>query len=236
VAHLGGQPLVAQHEGRPGQADAGHGDVLHLDQHVDGAVEIGHDHLLGRLRRRPQIGSGQLAQAGDAGRRAVQEQDVARQERLVAADVGDPVATPVDGNHPHADRHRQLEVGQLAVGKVRALAEEHAMGDLLRLREVGHQLPGNAQSVTDDAGDVDRGVADPFDGRDHLEHRRHGVGLLGRPGSQDTDRPHVVDEVVEPLFEVLDLLRHLEVAEVHRCVAQVDHELRGVLRLRDHGP
>ena len=65
VADLGRQDGIAQHEGRIGQADGRLGQVLHLDEHVDGAVEVGERALLlagdGRVpgaARRPAPGPG----------------------------------------------------------------------------------------------------------------------------------------------------------------------------------
>ena len=55
--------------------------------------------------------AGQLAQPGDAGRRALEEQHVAGEQDLVAVDVGDPVALAADGHHAHAD------VGRAARGR-----------------------------------------------------------------------------------------------------------------------
>ncbi len=66
VRHLRGQPGVAQHQRRVCKADRDLGDVLHLDEHVDGAVEVVRG-LLGRLRRRPWRGAGEGPQLGDAG-------------------------------------------------------------------------------------------------------------------------------------------------------------------------
>ena len=92
MADLGGEALVAQHERRVGQADGGLGDVLHLDEHVDGAVEVGERAVLGRRRRLPRRRRRQLPQAVDAGRRAPEEEHVAGRAQRVAVDVGDPLA------------------------------------------------------------------------------------------------------------------------------------------------
>ena len=164
MADLGGQALVAEHERRVGEADRDLGDVLHLDEHVDGAVEVGERAVLGRHRRLPERRGGQLAEPDDAGRRPLEEQHVARQQHLVALDVGDPVAVAADGHDPHAGGNRQLERAQRPVRHVRALPHQHAVRDLLGLREVGHELAGDAEPVGDDAGDVDRVVADALDG------------------------------------------------------------------------
>ena len=42
-------------------------------------------------------------------------------------------------------------------------------------------------------------------------------------------------EVAHALFELVDLGGHLLVGEEQRRVRKVDHELRGVFRLREHG-
>ena len=72
--------------------------------------------------------------------------------------------------------------------------------------------------------------------RDDLEHRRHGLGLLGVPGGQHGHGPHVVDEVGHLVLELVDLLGHVGVAEVERGVGEVDHQLREVLGFGEHGP
>ncbi len=146
VADLGGQALVAEHQRRVGQAHRHLGDVLHLDQHVDGPVEVGQAAVLGRLGRAPVGRRGQLAQPDDARRRPFEEQHVTGHQHLVALDVGDPVPVAPDGHHPHARGHRQLEGAERTVGHVRALADEHPVRDLLGRREVGHQLAGDAQA------------------------------------------------------------------------------------------
>ena len=129
----------------------------------------------------------------------------------------------------------QLEVGQRAVRHVATLAHAHPVRHLLGVGQVGHQRPGDAEAVGDDAGDVDGGVADALDGADDLQHRGHGVGVPGRAGGEHAHGAHVVHQVGQPLLEVVDLLGHVGVAEVEGGVGQVDHELGGVLRLREHG-
>ena len=101
VVHLCGQSLVSQHQGRVRQAHRHLGHVLHLDQRVDGPVEVGHGRVLGGLRRLPRGSSCQPAQLGDPGGRALEEQHVAGPQHLVALDVGDPFVLPPDGDHPH---------------------------------------------------------------------------------------------------------------------------------------
>jgi hypothetical protein len=190
--------------------------------------------VLGRLRRLPERGRSQLADAHDAGRRALEEERVTGDEDLVAGHVGDPLALPPDGHDAHAGGHRQLEGAEGAVGQVRPVAHDDAVRDLLGVGQVGHELAWDAEPVRDDAGDVDRAVADALDRGDDLEDRRHGLGLAGAAGRQDAQRPHAVGEVVHPLLELVDLLGHVGVAEVQGRVGQVDHQLGGVDGLREH--
>jgi hypothetical protein len=238
MAHLRGQAQVAQYQRRVGQAHGRLGDVLHLDQQVDGPVEVGEAAELGfgRLGRLPPGGGRQLPQPGDAGRRAPQEQDVAGHEDVLALDVGHPLAVAADGDDAHAGLDRQLEVRQRAAGQVRAVAHEHPVRDLLGLGQVGDQLAGDAEAVGDDAGDVGGGLADALDRRDHLQDRRHGVGVAGVAGRHDRHRAHVVDEGVHALLELTDLLGHVGIAEVQGGVGEIDHELRQVLDVGEHGP
>ncbi len=62
---------------------------------------------------------------------------------------------------------------------------EHAVAHLFGGGKVGQELLGDTEAIGDDPGDVDSVVADALDGRDHLEHGRHAVGLLGPPHRQD---------------------------------------------------
>jgi hypothetical protein len=70
----------------------------------------------------------------------------------------------VHGDDAHADGHGQLEVLHRAVGEVRPLPHEHAVGHLLGVGEVGHEGLGDAEAVRDDPGDVHGGVGDALDG------------------------------------------------------------------------
>ena len=235
VVDLGGQAGVAEDQRRVGEADRRLGDVLHLDQHVDGPVEIGEGAVLRWLGRLPRRRGGQLAEPVDARRRPLEEEDVAGQDDLVAVDVDDPLPLPADRHDPHAGRHRQLERAEGAVRHVAVLTHPHPVRHLLGPGQVGDQLTRDAEAVGDDASDVDRVVGDALDGPDHLQHRRHGVGLSRRAHREDADRAHVVHQHGHLLLEVADLLGHVRIAEVQRRVGQVDHELGGVLGLREHG-
>ena len=59
---------------------------------------------------------------------------------------------------------------------------------------------------------------------------------LGCRAASTRHGPHVVHEVGHLVLELVDLLGHVRVAEVERGVGQVDHQLREVLGLGEHGP
>ena len=117
VPDLGGEPGVAEHECRVGEADGGLGDVLHLDEDVDGAVEVGEAAVLGRRRWFPPWRRGQFAEPVDPGRGAPQEQDVAGRAERVAVDVGDPLPTPADGDDAHAGLDREARGPTAGAGR-----------------------------------------------------------------------------------------------------------------------
>ncbi len=184
--------------------------------------------------RLPLRGAGQRAELGDAGGRPLEEQHVAGQKDEVTFHVVDPVPVAADGHDPHAHLHRQLQVRQGPVGHLGVVPDPHPVGDLFGQGQVGHQGARDAQPVGHDAADVDRGVAEALDGPDDLEDRRHGVGVPGGTGGQHADGAHLVHQLGQAGLELVDLLGHGDVAEVDRRVAQVDHQLRSVLRLREH--
>ena len=63
VADLGGEALVVEQERRVREPDRDLGDVLHLDEHVDGAVEVGDASGSSPDGRRPPLGrAGERAQ------------------------------------------------------------------------------------------------------------------------------------------------------------------------------
>ena len=207
---------------------------LHLDEHVDRAVEIGQRPIFGRQRRLPHGGVGELAQPTDAGGRTLEEQRITRQQDHLAFDVGDPHPVSADRHDAHARRDRKLERAQRSMRHVRTLAHHHAVRHLLGVREVRDQLPWDPQLVRDDAGDVDRVVRDALDRADHLQHRGHRLGVPGAAGRDDALGPHVVDQLVHVIFELVDLLGHVRIAEVQRRIRKVNHQLGRVHRLGQH--
>jgi hypothetical protein len=177
VADLGRQPLVPQHESRVGQTHRDLGQVLHLHQHVDGAPDVGEVGVLGCLGRVVRWRAGHGPQPRNATGRSLQEHDVAGHEDLVAVDVGDPLAVPPDGHHCHARLGRKLDAGERPVVHVRPFAHADAVGHLVGRRQIGDEGTRDTEVPRDDARDVDGRVADALDGADHLQHRRHGVGI-----------------------------------------------------------
>jgi len=134
----------------------------------------------------------------------------------------------------HAGHRRQLEAGQGPPGHVRSLPHEDPVRHLLGVREVRHELTGDAEAMGHDPGDVDRVVGDALHGADDLQHRGHRLGLLLVAGRQHAHRPHVLDELEHLLVELVHLLGHVRITEVQRRVGQVDHQLRHVLGVGEH--
>ena len=104
------------------------------------------------------------------------------------------------------------------------------------LRQVGHQLAGDAEAVGDDAGDVDRGVADALDGEMTWSTDAMASASRGRRAARTQTARMSWTRSAMRSSSSLDLLGHVRVAEVEGGVGQVDHQLGGVLRLREHGP
>ena len=113
--------------------------------------------------------------------------------------------------------------------------DPHAVRDLLRRREIGDERGRYPEPVGHDVRDVDTGVAHALDRREHVQHARHLLGVAWRPGGEHADLTHRVREILQPLFEGFDLVGHPHVAEEQGGIRQVDHELGGVFRLREHG-
>ena len=69
LGHFGREALVVEQQRRVREPDGGFGHVLHLDEHVDGAVEVADRRVLLEHRRRDPLGrTGELAQFVDARR------------------------------------------------------------------------------------------------------------------------------------------------------------------------
>ncbi len=109
MAHLGGQPSVTEHQGAVGQPDGRLRQVLHLDQYVDGPIQIGEGLAVLGSERLPDRSGGQFAQPGDPVARAVQEQHVTGNQHGLAIHIGDPLTPPAHRHDPHAGLHRQFE-------------------------------------------------------------------------------------------------------------------------------
>ena len=235
LAHLRRQAGVPQQECRVREADRGLGDVLHVDEHVDGAVEIGDRRVFLDRGGSPLGRARQLADLGDPLAGAAQDQHVVGEQQVFAIRVEEPVAAAPERDDPHPDLHRQLDLFELAVGERGAGAHAHPVRHLLGGGEVGDQRGRDAEPVGDDARHVDRGVSHALDRRDHVEHARHLLGVVLRARREHADLAHLVDEVGEPLLELAHLVGHAGVGEEQRRVAEVDHQLGGVLGLREHG-
>src|SRR5439155_3425006 len=78
------------------------------------------------------------------------------------------------------------------------------------------------------------GIGDLVDGRDDVEHRRHLLGVTTAAGGDEAQDTHVEHESIEPVFEASQLFGDVDGVVVEGGVRQVDHQLRGVLRLGEH--
>jgi hypothetical protein len=148
--------------------------------------------------------------------------------------VDDPLATAPDRDDPHADLHRKLDIFERAVGELRFGAHAHAMRHLFRFRKVGDECRRNAQPVRDDVGDVDGSVAHALDRGDDVQDARDLLRVALRTTGEHTHFTHLVHELGQQLFQLGDFVGHAFVGEEQRRVAEVDHQLGGVLRLREH--
>ena len=83
----------------------------------------------------------------------------------------------------------------------------------------------------DHAADVARGVADLLDRVGDPQDAGHALGVVGVARGEHRDHAEPAQVVVHPLLEPLDLARELLLVEEDGRVREVDHELRGVLRL-----
>ena len=61
------------------------------------------------------------------------------------------------------------------------------------------------------------------------------LGVALRARREHAHLAHLVHELGEALFELAHLFGHARVGEEQRRVPEVDHELGGVFRLREHG-
>ena len=129
------------------EADRGLGDVLHVDEHVDGAVEIGDRRVFLDRRGSPLGRARELADLGDALARAAQDQHVVGEQQVVAVGVEEPFATAPERDDAHADLHRELDLFELAAGERGAGPDAHAVRHLFGGREVGDQRGRDAEAV-----------------------------------------------------------------------------------------
>ena len=185
--------------------------------------------------RWPPLGRArQLAQLRDAARGAAEDQHVVGHHRVVAVGVDHPVLAATDRDDPHADFDGELDGRERAVRQRGVGPHPHTVRHLFGGREVGDQRSRDAEAVGDDAGDVDGSIAHALDGRQHVQHARHLFGVARRTGREHAHLAHRVREILESLLEVVDLVGHALVAEEQRGVREIDHELGGVFRLRQH--
>ena len=177
MADLRRQALVVEQQRGVREADRHLRHVLHLDEHVDRAIEVGDRGVLFDLRWPPLRSAGELAQLADTTGGAAQDEHVVGEHHLVAVGVDDPLLAAAHRDDAHAHFGGELDVGERTVRERRLAAHAHSVRDLFGGREVGNERGGDAETVRDDARDADRGRRHPLDGRHHVEHARHLLGV-----------------------------------------------------------
>ena len=172
LGDFGGQTLVVEQQCRVGEPHGGLGHVLHLDEHVDGSVEVADRRVLRHRGRDPRGRTRELAELVDPVARAAHDEHVVGEHEIVAVRVDEPVAAAAQRDDPHADVHRQVDVFEPPALELRAGPHAHAVRDLFGRGEVGDQRGRDSEAVRDDATDVDRGVAHTFDRGHDVQHAR----------------------------------------------------------------
>src|SRR5215207_6837609 len=234
--NLAGEPRVAVEQGRVREPDCHLREVLHLYQDIHRAVDL-RELARGGLRLRrvsERTGAGELPDLGDALRRALQEEYVAGPKDVLGLGVEGPLTFGAQSDGAHPRLHGQVDVAQRAAvqGAIRMYTD--AGGYLFGLRDIVQELGWDPKALDHDLGYVDGGVADLFYVLDDLEDSRHLFRVRGAPRGQDGQGAHVEDQVVEALLEMGYLFREVLGVVENRRVGEVDHKLRGVLRLDEH--
>src|SRR5919112_3022507 len=234
--HLAGEPRVAVEQGRVREPDGHLGEVLHLYQDVHRAVDL-REFAWGRLGLggvSERTGAGELPDLGDTLWRALQEEDIAGPQYVLGFGVEVPVVLGADGDRAHPRLHGQVDVAQRAAVQGAVSVHPDAGGYLFGLWDVMQELGRDPKTLDYDLGYVDGGVADLLYVLDDLEESRHLFRVGGTPRGQDGQGAHVEDQVVETLLQVGHLFREVFGVVEDRRVGEVDHKLRGVLRLDEH--
>src|ERR671921_1831973 len=234
--HLAGEPRIIVEQGRVSEPDGHLGEVLHLDQDVHRAVDL-RELARGRLglgRVSEGTGACQLPDLCDALRRALQEEYVAGPKDILWLGVEDPLIVGAEGDGAHPRLHGQVDVAQGAAVQGTIHMYTDAGGYLFGLRDIVQELGRDPKPLDHDLGYVDGGVADLLYILDDLEDPRHLFRVSGTSRGQDGQGAHVEDQVVEAFLQVGDLFREVLGVVEDRRVGEVDHKLRGVLRLDEH--
>src|SRR5215203_2634259 len=218
--HLAGEPRVVVEQGRVGEPDC------HLRELASGWL---------RLRRvSERTGASEFPDLGDALRRALQEQYVAGPKDVFGLGIERPDIFGAEGDGAHPRLHGQVNVAQRAAVKGAIWVHADTGGYLFGLRYILQKLRRDPKTLDHDLGYIDGGVADLLYVLDDLEDSRHLFGVRGASRGQDGQGAHVEDQVVEALLEVGYLFRKILGVVEDRRVGEVDHKLRGVLRLDEH--
>src|SRR5215217_792839 len=234
--NLAGEPRVAVEQGRVREPDCHLREVLHLYQDIHRAVDL-RELASGWLRLRrvsERTGASEFPDLGDALRRALQEQYVAGPKDVFGLGIERPDIFGAEGDGAHPRLHGQVNVAQRAAVKGAIWVHADTGGYLFGLRYILQKLRRDPKTLDHDLGYIDGGVADLLYVLDDLEDSRHLFGVRGASRGQDGQGTHVEDQVVEALLEVGYLFRKILGVVEDRRVGEVDHKLRGVLRLDEH--
>src|ERR687894_658930 len=234
--HLAGEPRVAVEQGRVGEPDGHLREVLHLYQDVHRAVDL-REFAWGRLGLggvSERTGAGELPDLDDTLWRALQEEYIAGPQYILGFGVEVPVVLGADGDRAHPRLHGQVDVAQRAAVQGAVNVHPDAGGYLFGLWDVMQELGRDPKTLDYDLGYVDGGVADLLYVLDDLKDSRHLFRVGGTPRGQDGQGTHVEDQVVETLLQVGHLFREVFGVVEDRRVGEVDHKLRGFLRLDEH--
>src|SRR5918997_4136170 len=234
--HLASEPRAAVEQGRVREPDGHLGEVLHLDQEVHCAIDLREltGSRLGLRRVSERTGAGELPDLCDTLGRALQEENVAGPQYVLGLGVEVPLVFGANGDGAHPRLHGQVDIAQGAAVQRAICVHADARGYLFGLWDIMQELGRDTEALDHDLGYVDGGVADLLYVLDDLEDSRHLFRVGGTPRGQDGQGAHVEDQVVETLLQVGHLFREVFGVVEDRRVGEVDHKLRGVLRLDEH--
>ena len=178
----------------------------------------------------------ELAELVDAVARAAQDQHVVGEHELVAVGVDDPVAAAPDRDdracrRPSAARPlRARRPASCEPARTRTRCDTSSAAPRSATSAAGMPRRCVTTRLMSTAALPMRSIADTTCSTPAI----CSASRFERPG-EHAHLAHLVHELVETLLELGDFVGHALVREEQRGVAEVDHELGGVFRLREHG-